>query len=225
VLTYHHVGPRPRGARLKGLYVSPRLWERQLSELKSAGFVTPPFSGVLSTGPASVVFITFDDGFKDVFDHALGGLRAHGFTGVLFLVSSLLGKTNEWQQRAGDISEPLMDESQVRDWLAAGQEIGSHTRTHPHLTRISKAAARQEIEDSRKELEDRFGRPIRHFCYPYGDWNQEVRDLAGAAGYETACTTERGINRPGDDPLALKRYTARYPSRNWRSFWAWLKPA
>jgi hypothetical protein len=39
------------------------------------------------------------------------------------------------------------------------------------------------------------------------------------AGYETACTTETGIHTPGQDPHALKRFTARYPSRNFKAVW------
>ena len=35
LLTYHHVGPRPRGVRLKGLYVSPKLFAQQMAELKA----------------------------------------------------------------------------------------------------------------------------------------------------------------------------------------------
>ena len=72
-------------------------------------------------------------------------LQQHRFGSIQFLVSDLIGKTNEWQQRAGDFSEPLMDQAQIRDWLAAGQQIGSHTRTHPWLTRLSPAEAREEI--------------------------------------------------------------------------------
>ena len=225
ILTYHHVGPRPRGARLKGLYVSPRLFNRQIKELKSAGFSTPPFSRVLEDAgnPGKQVFLTFDDGFCDVFEHALPALQAHGLRAILFLASDLIGKTNEWQQRAGDVVEPLMDETQVRDWIAAGQEIGSHTCTHPRLTQLSREQAREEIVTSRKQLEDRFGVAIEHFCYPYGDWNPAVRDLVEAAGYHTACTTQSGVNADVVRPFELKRLTARYPTRSFKALWRGLR--
>ena len=215
ILTYHHVGPRPRGARLKGLYVSPRLFEKQVLELKSASFQTTG----LETLPAQRnelrrISLTFDDGFRDVFEHALPVLTRNGFQAILYLVSGRIGGTNEWQQRAGDVAEPLMDEAQVRDWLAAGQHIGSHTVTHPWLTRISTEAAREEIAASRKVLQDCFGVAVEHFCYPYGDWNERVRDLVTEAGYQTACTTKTGINSAGQSPFELQRFTARYPSRN-----------
>jgi peptidoglycan/xylan/chitin deacetylase (PgdA/CDA1 family) len=225
VLTYHHVGPRTRGARLKGLYVSPKLFARQIAELRAAGFSTTQFKSVV--GPAanheSRVFLTFDDGFRDVFENALPVLQEQGFAGIQFLVADLLGRTNEWQQCAGDISEPLMDESHVRTWLAAGQEIGAHTCTHPWLTKISRGAAREEIVASKKSLEDRFGVRVDHFCYPYGDWNEPVRDQVMAAGYLTACTTRAGVNLPGSPPFELKRFTARYPTRNLKALWSRLR--
>jgi peptidoglycan/xylan/chitin deacetylase (PgdA/CDA1 family) len=221
ILTWHHVGRRPRGARLKGLYVSPGLFARQLAELKRAGFHTPAFARATAGGvnPERNVFLTFDDGFRDVFEHALPILREHGFRAMLFLVADLIGKTNEWQQRAGDVVEPLMDEAQIREWLAAGHEIGSHTRTHPHLTRLPPEEAREEIVASKKKLEDRFGVAVEHFCYPYGDWNPAVRDLVAAAGYRSACTTEPGVNWDEGSALALRRFTARYPTRRLKAWW------
>jgi peptidoglycan/xylan/chitin deacetylase (PgdA/CDA1 family) len=226
ILTYHHVGPRTPGARLKGLYLSPNLFRRQLGELQDAAFsIGPsPFPDSLATaGPQRRIFLTFDDGFKDVFDHAFPILLERRVSALLFLVSDLLGKTNEWQQRMGDIREPLMDEAQVRDWLAAGQEIGAHTKSHPRLTQLAPAAAREEIGGCKKSLEDRFGLPIKHFCYPYGDWNESVRDLVCEAGYQTACTTDFGVNSSTTPVLSLKRITARYPSRNLKSIWSRLR--
>jgi peptidoglycan/xylan/chitin deacetylase (PgdA/CDA1 family) len=227
VLAYHHVGPRRRGARLKGLYVSPGLFRQQMAELHAEGFSAPRFEGVSSCAASGAaprrVFLTFDDGFRDVFEHALPVLREHGFCSIQFLISDLLGETNKWQQPTGDISEPLMDDAQVKDWLAAGQEIGSHTKTHPRLTQISPAAAREEITASKKSLEDRFGVPVEHFCYPYGDWNAAVRDLVQVAGYKTACTTRTGLNPAGTKPFELKRFTARYPSRNLKALWSWVR--
>jgi peptidoglycan/xylan/chitin deacetylase (PgdA/CDA1 family) len=193
--------------------------------LDSAGFSTAPFKAV--TDPKNRtqtrVFLTIDDGFKDIFKNALPVLTKHRFRAVLFLVSDLLGKTNEWQQRAGDIVEPLMDESEIRGWLDAGQEIGSHTQTHPRLTQLSREAARKEVTASKKSLEDRFGAGIDHFCYPYGDWNEAVRDLVAEAGYKTACTTVTGINSAETSRFELKRVTARYPSRNLKAIWSRLR--
>ena len=225
ILTYHHVGPRPGGVRIKGLYASPRLFARQMAELQAAGFATAVLQAVTvpDGGPQRRIALTFDDGFRDVFENALPIMLRHRFRGIQFLVSGLLGRTNEWQQRMGDVVEPLMGEVQVREWLAAGQEIGAHTRTHPRLSQLSREAAREEIATSKKSLEDRFGVAVEHFCYPYGDWNETVRDLVQEAGYRTACTTQTGVNTDTTPRFELKRFTARYPSRNLKALWRWLR--
>ncbi len=221
VLMYHKLGPRPRGVRLKGLYVAEKLFARQLAELRDAGFVTPPLDQALpvTKRSAPTVLLTFDDGFVNALRYGLPLLDEFKFRAVQFLVADRIGGINEWDRPKGEVMEPLMDDAQIRDWLAAGHEIGSHTCTHPFLTQLSPAQAREEITASRKKLEDKFGRPVEHFCYPYGDCNEAVRDLIVAAGYKTAFTTEAGVNTPADSPFALKRYMARYPSRNLKSFW------
>src|SRR5262249_59994971 len=111
---------------------------------------------------------------------------------IEFLPVNFLGKSNEWDVGRGEASERIMDCAQVRDWLAVGHDIGSHTLTHPFLTRLAHDQAREEIRASKRKLEDLFGRAIEHFCYPYGDCNAAVRDWVMEAGYRTASTTEFG---------------------------------
>lgn len=222
VLTYHKLGPRPGRVRLKGLYLSQALFLQQLAELRSAGFS----SGCLAAcaGPAqNRIVLTFDDGYVNVLRYGLEPLARTSFVAIQFLVANLLGKRNEWDVSLGEAPELMMDKAQVREWLAAGHDIGSHTLTHPRLTQLSHPEAMEEITASRKKLEDLFGRPIQHFCYPYGDWNEQLQESVQAAGYKTACTTIPGVNTAAVSPFALKRFTARYPSRNLKAFWSRLR--
>jgi len=225
VLCYHKVGPRPAGVRLPSLYIPTSLLARQFDELAGAGFgaVSLDRWRDFSDGnPGKRVVLTFDDGSETAFRHALPLLQKHGFRAIQYLVSSQIGGANAWDTAHGEVLDRLMDESQIREWLAAGHEIGAHTVTHPHLPKLDPASAKEEITGSKKRLEDLFGIPIRHFCYPYGDWKKWVRDLVGEAGYETAVTLDPGINATGLDPLAIKRIGARYATRNFRNVLAGL---
>ncbi len=219
ILTYHKLGPRPRKVRLRGLYLSAELFDQQLAELRASGFTNEPLSQVITEPPASTagITLTFDDGYQNALRYGLEPLAKHGFQAIQYLVANRLGQLNDWDVRVGEAPEPLMSEPEVRDWLAAGHEIGSHTSTHPYLTRIPINEAKNEIQDSKKRLEDTFGVPIQHFCYPYGDWNPIVRDIVIEAGYLTAVTTDFGVNTLETSPFELKRITARYPSKNWRT--------
>jgi peptidoglycan/xylan/chitin deacetylase (PgdA/CDA1 family) len=224
ILTYHKVGPRPWGTRLRGLYVSEALFRTQIKELKATGFTTrsldqfPPPPLWLERS----LTVTFDDGFENVFFHALPSLLLAAFRSTLFLVADRIGGCNDWEIAAGERPEPLMEEIQIRDWIGCGQEIGSHTCTHPWLTRIPLSQAREEIVSSKKKLEDRFSRPVRHFCYPYGDYNSAVAELVAEAGYVTACTTRAGLNTASTPPYEMLRITARYRPRTWRAINEWL---
>ena len=66
ILTYHKLGPRPTNARLKGLYLSRRLFERQMAELKNADFQAARLSDAAKpvSGATGRIVITFDDGFR-----------------------------------------------------------------------------------------------------------------------------------------------------------------
>jgi peptidoglycan/xylan/chitin deacetylase (PgdA/CDA1 family) len=228
ILMYHKIALPPVRARARGLYVTPRAFDRQLGDLVAGGFSSVPLGEAARPGPASLprVVLTFDDGYTNVWSRALPVLRGHRMQGIVYLVAGKLAGRNDWDADHGEVGEPLMNAEQVRDWLAAGQEIGSHSLTHPHLTRVAPAEARQEIEGSRKLLEDTFGVPVRHFCYPYGDLNPAVRDLVAGAGYSTAVTTESGVNGPDADAFALRRFLVRH-RRPWLIAWThhllWLR--
>lgn len=220
ILMYHRIGHAPATARSQALYVSPALFRRQLRGLLAAGLpCLPTLDDALATAHAGGrgFCITFDDGFRSVFTHALPTLTELGLRATQFLVANRLGDTSRWDQDEGEPAEPLMNAAEVRAWLQAGQEIGSHTLTHPRLGQLPTAAARAQLRDSRARLEDAFGRPVRHFCYPYGDYDARARELAAEAGYRTACTTDFGPNGPEADSLTLCRVLARYRFPDWRN--------
>lgn len=215
ILTYHKLGSLPRGVKMKSLHVSEGLFSWQIRELQESGFSMVSLDEWRKFGGEErQAVITFDDGSCSVFRHALPLLAERGIVSIQFIVAGELGGTNRWDVEAlGEAPDRLMDESRIRDWLAAGQEIGAHTMTHARLTEISEARAREEIGACKKNLEDVFGREIRHFCYPYGKWSARIRDLVAEAGYETAVTLDAGSNGADCDPHALKRWGVRHPSR------------
>ncbi len=221
VLMYHKIANPPPRARLKGLYVRPERFAMQLEELRQAGFVScRPGANFEATangngnGAARRLVLTFDDGFRNVWEHALAPLAANNFQAIQFLVANFVGRLNQWEIREGEVREPLMDIAQVRDWLGAGHRIGSHSLSHPYLTRLSRRDAREEIATSKKKLEDTFGVPVEDFCYPFGNWNNTVRDLVIEAGYRTACAVDFGVNTPETSRFSLRRIIVRYPTRS-----------
>ncbi len=210
VFAYHKLAPPPPASTDPFLYLAPDRFEAQLAALERDGWTCATLAEALATGSnaARTVALTFDDGAASVLEHGLEALARHRCRAIQFLVPGFLGGRNEWDVAKGDVPERLMDEAQVRDWLAAGHDIGSHSMTHRNLRHLGPAQARQEIAGSKKALEDRFGLAIEHFCYPYGSWNQAVRNLAAEAGYRTASTLRFGVNTPETPRLELRRIFA-----------------
>ena len=212
VLTYHQIRSCPWKARIRGLYVSPRVLNRQLAELRTAGFsfVDLPAWFAPQNAQKSVV-LTFDDGYSNVLENAIPILKRHQAPAMLYIVAEMLGKTNVWDTIHGEVVGSLMSKEQVREWLDQGFTIGSHTMTHPHLPAIPGRQAMQEIDGSRKMLEDTFQVPVLSFCYPYGEVTPQIVEFVRQAGYQTAVTLDPGVNGNGQDPFLIKRFGVRRP--------------
>ncbi len=94
---------------------------------------------------------------------------------------------------------------QLREMESSGIEVGSHTVTHPILTRVPSDRLRLELEGSRRRLEEMLGHPVAVFCYPNGSYDRAVRDAVERAGYRLAVTSDSGLNDVSVDPLLFRR--------------------
>lgn len=210
ILMYHQIEfAPPKGAAFRSLYVSPRAFSRQMDFLKLLGYRGLSMSALMpylkGERIGKVVGITFDDGYQNNLTNALPVLRRHGFSSTCYAVSQQLGRTNEWDRDAGIAQTPLMNASQLRQWLAGGQEVGAHTRHHTRLTQADASTCTAEISLCKSELEDATGAPVQQFCYPYGEYTADHVAMAGAAGFESATTTRRSRCQAGEDMMQLPR--------------------
>mgnify|MGYP002813630527 CR=1 FL=1 len=81
--------------------------------------------------------------------------------------------------------------SQIKEMADGGQEIGSHTDSHPDLAKVSDAKMIFELLNSKKEIEKRIENTVISLCYPSGKYNARVLK-ATAANYLFARTTRFG---------------------------------
>lgn len=81
-------------------------------------------------------------------------------------------------------------------------EVASHSVTHPHLEKLSPGQLEWELGDSRKILEDWFQRPVRGFAYPFGSYDEKVKDELRRQGYAYARTVKNVADvLPVADPM------------------------
>jgi peptidoglycan/xylan/chitin deacetylase (PgdA/CDA1 family) len=210
ILVYHQIAAAPpKGSPFRSLYVSPGAFGRQMACLRLLGYTGLSMSALqpylLGERTGKVVGITFDDGYQNNLTHALPALLKRGFSSTCYAVSGLLGKTNVWDENIGIGQTSLMNEAQIRLWVAAGQEVGSHTRLHIDLMANDDEKCYEEMALGKSELESVIGSPVRHFCYPYGRYEVRHQAFARDLGFVTATTTQRSRCHPEIDLLQLPR--------------------
>lgn len=217
VLTYHRVNDRlPQG----GLVVHPREFKKQMRFLYfyRKQFQVIGVRDVLKYLNDSAenrakdkrsrtkILITFDDGYRDNYIHAFPVLKKYRFPAVVFLTTSYIGsyykkecyQDSPWRRDYLDIDE-------INKMMQAGIDFGAHTAHHPHLKEISSELAEQEISKSYDTVREITNRKDIAFCYPYGEFNESIKDLGIKSGFSCAFTIKPGINYRGQDLFEIKR--------------------
>ncbi|HEY3398207.1 MAG TPA: polysaccharide deacetylase family protein [Armatimonadota bacterium] len=215
VLLYHHVGTVLPGRGIYGQWVTPGQLHRELCYLRSAGHTFVDAAWVLEHFPdrlgevPSPTLVTFDDGLGNLHGRALPVLQALEVPALVFVVAGQIGGRTVWEPRPGHRGHRVLDWAQICEMQAGGVTFGSHTLTHPHLTQLPAEQVREELESSRRILEEGLERPVETLAYPYGDFSEETARQAEAAGYRLAFSTVLGTNGAAADPLALRRVNIR----------------
>jgi len=207
ILMYHSVSRHATGSMAR-FTVSPSTLDQQISYLRGAGY-TPvtvsQFANVRQELPERRVILTFDDGFADFHQQALPVLARHGFCATLYLLVGRVGGVSDWQPAAFGATLPMLGWSQVREAQSNGIEISSHGLTHAALDLVPHDQARREIVESRLILQERLGRAVDSFAYPFGYHTPALCRMVREAGYSSACGVEIPVPRRRDAPYALPR--------------------
>ncbi len=212
ILMYHHIAPPPAGAKIRGMYVSPRQFDWQLGWLRSRGFSFSTFENLSDTRPGERpdIILTLDDGYLNNYEQAFPILRKHGARAVIYPILNDLGRRGvSWPGATEQTPADMMSAEQIREMADAGIEFGSHLLEHRRLTEMSETEQIAQLTASKARLESIVGRPVLSIAYPYGACDDGIIGRTRAAGYRYGVTTEPGRIAKDADPLRLNRYTAK----------------
>lgn len=208
VLNYHKVDNF-----YHALSIPPDEFEEQMAYLAENGFTTITPDQLMAylnhdrELPEKPILITFDDGYLDNFTNAYPIMKKYGFTATIFVVTNKIGREANF-----------MSWDQVRTMQQDGFVFGSHTVSHEPLTKLSREQIKQELADSRKEIEQQLGSRTRYFAYPTGAYNLQIEELVKQAGYKAAFTIRYGQAGTESNPYALERIPIFRGQHTFRSF-------
>ncbi len=202
ILAYHSISNR----RSDSLAVTPADFEAQLRWLNAHHYRSLTLAQLVGTTPErsrKTVVITFDDGYADNYSQAFPLLQHYGYVATVFLVTDYVDTDRifawdapKFNHQQGTDPYRVLTWKQVQAMAESGIEFGSHTCTHPELTKLSLKAASHEIVRSRQDLQQKLGQQVVSFCYPRGALNSEVIRLVQEGGYGCAVVTPNRPNIP-----------------------------
>jgi len=220
VLLYHQF--KAAGERIPPMFrwtMNQDVFESEMKYIHDNGYKVIPMSDLLKflrheiTLPSNCVCITIDDGYKSAIVYAAPVLKQYGYPWTFFIYPDFI-TTGEGPGAASwnDLLE-LQKE---------GVDIESHSMTHPNL-KLHKQKVKgvwhnftpeeyaawlnNETVGSKAELEQKMGKPITCFAYPYGEYNTQVEDAAIAAGYEAIFTVADNPVHATTSLHSIGRYT------------------
>jgi peptidoglycan/xylan/chitin deacetylase (PgdA/CDA1 family) len=160
-------------------------------------------------GRGRLLHVTFDDAYTSI-SGALDTLERLDVPATVFAATAFAdeGRPLDVPELAADAAAHpdelrTMSWEELRSLAERGFGIGSHTVSHPHLTKLGDAELDRELRDSRARCEDILGRPCAYLAYPYGEHDGRVKRAAERAGYDAAFTLHG--TRERSDRYSIRR--------------------
>lgn len=100
----------------------------------------------------------------------------------------------------------MLSWDEIKEMSCDNIDFGSHGQSHQIMLFLSPDMINKELVQSKKIIEEKVGKEVKHFSYPNGDYNSITKKLVQDAGYGSAATIQRcEENKKGLDLFALKR--------------------
>ena len=209
ILYFHSIHPSHEYAN------TPEVFYRMMRSISDLGKVSHTMTDITwklnrQSMPENIVAITFDDGYRDNYEHAFPAFLDLGISATFYVIAGLIADKAMTPTRQIYRGLKMMTKGQIVEMSNSGMEIGSHTWSHYPLKHADKKTLRYELETSKKYLEDILSREVSSFCYPNGEVpinisEVELFDLFEEIGYTSVTTCRWGCITNQSHPLSLER--------------------
>ncbi len=203
ICVYHSVAPD------SSVSIPPDEFRLQMTALRESYRTVsiPELMSRLDQGETGLAAVTFDDGYRDCYEHAFPILQDLSIPLTLFVTSGFV-ETGTWTFSAEYSALPPLTWPQIREMQRYGAMIGGHTHGHCRWSSQSTENLRSDLQLSKRIIEDETGSAVTIFAYPYGqprDYDNRAAGLLPEVGFRLACTTLHTTFRSSPDPMQIPR--------------------
>jgi peptidoglycan/xylan/chitin deacetylase (PgdA/CDA1 family) len=205
ILGYHGIEPN------HPLCINPEIFKEQMIYIKENFSVVPIEIIVSNSGiesKSNLISVTFDDAYLNFRIHALKVLNDLKIPATVFVPTEFIGSSNKWDVSRKELQLKIMSRRDLKEVALYGVKIGSHTKRHLRLKKQSTNVIKEEVNQSKNELEEILGSKVLTFAYPYGgvsDYDYRAVSAIQEAGYHSAVTTCFGRFNNYENRYELKR--------------------
>jgi peptidoglycan/xylan/chitin deacetylase (PgdA/CDA1 family) len=191
--------------------ISEAMFQRQMQYLHKKGYQTISLDNLVRTQtrksplPKRPIVLTFDDGYKNNRKIVMPILERFGFTATIFITTGYVSKIMTWTKTPDIPDLPMASWDDIRVMSEGGMHIQAHSINHPNLCLLPIEEAVYEMKKSKEEIEEHLGKEVNFFAYPYGEYNEEIKNAAKECGYKGAVTTIFGKENRVKDTYEIKR--------------------
>jgi peptidoglycan/xylan/chitin deacetylase (PgdA/CDA1 family) len=210
ILTFHSLDDRS-----SVISFAPGVFQHGMTRLHEEGYRTLSLLEAVDhlgrgeSFPDRSLVITFDDGYRTVYDEAFPVLQRYGMSATVFLTVGEEERTGGAGQLPSLNERPMLNWNQIREMHQEGISFGAHTLTHSDLTLLPLDRMEAEVRVSQAMIENALGAPIACFAYPYGRFDKQSRAIV-RQHFACACSDRLGFCTMSSDPYAIERVDAYY---------------
>ncbi len=198
IIMYHRFGE----SRYPSTNVTVEQFESHLEFIAEGDYTVAPLLDIIETLQSGgtladkTLAITIDDAYLSVYLEAWPRLKEYGFPFTIFIATDPVDNG----------IKSYMNWDQIRELQENGVTIGSQTKSHPHMHRLSSIEVEQEIELSNNRFLEEIGQYPQLFAYPFGEYSLNVIRAVKDAGFIAAFGQNSGVLFASDDMFELPRF-------------------
>ena len=188
-LLYHQIEDNANAADK----VKPIEFEKQMQYLNSTGFTTIKVEDYNKWKkneieiPKKSILITFDDGWRSVYEKAYPIMKKYGLIGTQFVIGDYAN------EESGVPS--YSDWNELKTMQDNGWNMEAHGMQHTKMLSLSESEFREQLTGIKTEVRDNLGTTPKSFVFPFHNANSEYTRICGEY-YDLCWTRGRDATSP-----------------------------